>query len=808
MDHAGAIASNAGDDFHLIWAAKKCIEMLKADSKLNTMVVEGPAWEDSIQIQDQTQLLSIDLTEYYGGNSFESADSVVFSQLKYSAYNPEKEWNVSRMCSSSNNKKSNSVIRRMADTYKGFAKIHGDISKKVILKLVSNQHVSVDLLESVNECKNILLKHNYKRTADLLNQLSEEKRVIIEKLYSTTNLKSGLFIGFIKVLDLNNCGIGARDIHETEIVQQIGIWGFNNTKSSYNDLIMAIRKCMLPEGENTRINRNWIKAKLGVEEYNIFPAPDKIDPLQGKYIVKSGESDIVEAILSSTKKWICLHAIAGAGKTSFVRKLKMHLPMESVTVFYDCYGGGTFLQPYQARHKKEIAIRQICNTLASECKTELLLGSYNEDYLWWNAIKERLEQASRVVKDNNPEAVVAIIIDAADNSISASQLRHEECFLEKFLEMELPENIRIIVTARTERKSSLPYIEQAEVLPIPLFSKENSAEHLREKYVCADDNTCCEFHQLTKGNPRLQSYVLSSAALLDDVLDIIRPNGKTLDDIFKSFINSAKLQYTGMVDIGIWGYEMRSYPPLLNVLWNSDFLSSKKDNEGYHIPKHFVENFMDNGTEVLLGLENYNTEDRCSKNIILKSVVLEENRLADFVRELQIDSYAIYDYLYREEEWGEEKAFCVYSTCYDMGSFPDKSSDMKDPFAKGHFDLLNCNMCLSPSLFPEVGILSLKDLCARNNKSDKYHTYKWCEPVTESGYEKRGTYGYMVSINKEYLLSVLQKRSFDLVCKIQVEIEDEYSSYKSKQDKIKQEALWIMHKNGDIQVILLKEEKK
>ena len=29
MNHAGAIASNAGDDFHLIWAAKKIIEMLK-----------------------------------------------------------------------------------------------------------------------------------------------------------------------------------------------------------------------------------------------------------------------------------------------------------------------------------------------------------------------------------------------------------------------------------------------------------------------------------------------------------------------------------------------------------------------------------------------------------------------------------------------------------------------------------------------------------------------------------------------------------------------------------------------------------
>lgn len=41
MNHAGAIASNAGDDFHLIWAGKKVLEMLKPNSELDAVVVEN-----------------------------------------------------------------------------------------------------------------------------------------------------------------------------------------------------------------------------------------------------------------------------------------------------------------------------------------------------------------------------------------------------------------------------------------------------------------------------------------------------------------------------------------------------------------------------------------------------------------------------------------------------------------------------------------------------------------------------------------------------------------------------------------------
>lgn len=70
MNHAGAIASNAGDDFHLIWAGKKVLEMLKPNSELDAVVVEGPALKDSIMAENQSLLYSIDITNTMEGKIF------------------------------------------------------------------------------------------------------------------------------------------------------------------------------------------------------------------------------------------------------------------------------------------------------------------------------------------------------------------------------------------------------------------------------------------------------------------------------------------------------------------------------------------------------------------------------------------------------------------------------------------------------------------------------------------------------------------------------------------------------------------
>ncbi len=65
--NAGALPSNAGDDFHLLWAAQKLLNMLNHNSNLASVTVEGPAWQDSIMNDlDESKLFSIDLAGITG----------------------------------------------------------------------------------------------------------------------------------------------------------------------------------------------------------------------------------------------------------------------------------------------------------------------------------------------------------------------------------------------------------------------------------------------------------------------------------------------------------------------------------------------------------------------------------------------------------------------------------------------------------------------------------------------------------------------------------------------------------------------
>lgn len=100
-----------------------------------------------------------------------------------------------------------------------------------------------------------------------------------------------------------------------------------------------------------------------------------------------------------------------------------------------------FLQESERRHLTGVAIPQICNTLATECGTEWLIGNPTHVYEYWRQLNQRLESALFYAKQQNPDAVVAIIIDAADNAMIASDLFNEECFLKGLLRQVLPKGV-------------------------------------------------------------------------------------------------------------------------------------------------------------------------------------------------------------------------------------------------------------------------------------------------------------------------------------------------------------------------------
>lgn len=548
-NNAGAIASNAGDDFHLIWACKKILDILKPNSNLTAVSVEGPTWTDSTSISEEDALYSIDLAEYYEGTNFEKAKRVIFSQLKYSTYQMDKPWTAAALCAKSSKTKDNSIIRRLADTYGKFASKYENSIEKLTLKLVSNRKLQANFLASINDATRVLNQQKCKRTADLLKKVSPEHKDDIEMLYRTSHLSSTSFVYFLLALNFDDCGVSVRSLHRAEIIKQLGKWSIGNLHNRYNLLISDIRERMLPEHPvGIPLVKEDILAALETSSMEIFPAPLEIEDAPHIYIERDMSSEVLTCMKEMPEKVICIQATAGIGKTTFASHMKDFLPEDSVTVLYDCYGGGSFLQDCERRHLIEVAIPQICNTLAVECGTDLLLGKATAEYEYWKALNQRLADAIYYTKKQNPEAIVAIIIDAADNSMIAADFFKEKCFLNGLLRMQLPEGVCLIVTTRTERANLLPSEREMCIINLPEFEFCESTAHLRSVFEEANHHQCEDFHQLTGGNPRLQSYLLSGNKSIDDVLAQGKLSGTTVDELFKKFMRSIELNYESLLN--------------------------------------------------------------------------------------------------------------------------------------------------------------------------------------------------------------------------------------------------------------------
>src|SRR5262249_49035820 len=78
----GARESKAGDYFHVLWAIRRALQLLDPKSGLCRVVMEGLTPLDTSRSEED--FLGVDLTEYYGGDDFSTAATVITSQLKYS----------------------------------------------------------------------------------------------------------------------------------------------------------------------------------------------------------------------------------------------------------------------------------------------------------------------------------------------------------------------------------------------------------------------------------------------------------------------------------------------------------------------------------------------------------------------------------------------------------------------------------------------------------------------------------------------------------------------------------------------------
>jgi hypothetical protein len=544
----GARESNAGDDFHFWWAASRALGLIEPDAELQLLTIEGLS-----QVDDpDDEYEAVDVAEYFSGDTFDTSSAVVLSQLKYSTRQPDKPWTASRICEprtrhapSGSALSRRSVIADLAGVYSRLAagRARQDLLTKLRISLVSNQPRDSLLEESVaRAAESILLSGDVTRAA-LLKDLAEPYAQVIGKLAKAigNRLKSSEFCDFLAVLDLSRTG----SLDRATLVRSVRAGAAELTAGRGSDsavrIFELVRGEALPESSRRGIRAADVLAQFGIADRgDLYPAPTQFPPVPDPLPAPGGRA-VAEAVLAHPGGVVVAHGGAGVGKTTALQQMSAHLPPGSVVALFDCYGGGAYLNSGEERHTAHRFVLQIVNDLAQSCGTPLLLEPPTMEEDLWRRLARALSRASDAL---DPDAVLVLAVDAADNAAFAANRRGQRGFVPGVIELLLPPRVTVVLTARSHRVASLRADGASEVELLP-FDTATSTAHMRRFRPEASDDDVAEFHSRTAGNPRVQFYVLTtSAAERWDMLHLLEKCVETPEPLFAEIVASA-LQVSG-----------------------------------------------------------------------------------------------------------------------------------------------------------------------------------------------------------------------------------------------------------------------
>ena len=259
-DYRSGRGSTTGIEFQELWAVRQALRLLDAASDLTAITVDGvpasagrgPEWD------------GVDCALLFGEQNFEEADRVEIQQLKYSAANPNKNWTVSRIYTGRNRKSETSLIRRLADAFKGLEKEREGKSLDTIkISLVTNQPVSPELIKIFEKVQT--------RPPDsfTLPWIQEDPK--LDRLVDASGLSPAQFKRFAKVVDFQG-ETGSRFSMEDKMLGEIAEWADTEFRETANRLRRYIRDQRLPEEAGKLITKENVLLQFGVsDEQVLFP---------------------------------------------------------------------------------------------------------------------------------------------------------------------------------------------------------------------------------------------------------------------------------------------------------------------------------------------------------------------------------------------------------------------------------------------------------------------------------------------------------------------------------------------------------
>jgi hypothetical protein len=515
MSYVDAVRSSRdGDQFHYLWAARRCLRLLAPVGGPIAITVEGPSLEEGEGGTDVADHV-IDVGEYYGSEDIKAARLVRYLQLKHSTRRHATAWEPGELKPT------------LAAFAARFAALPRDVDRqKLTFEFISNRPVP----EAI------------RATVEALGRSDTPADVgLARKLVGYTGLSEAEARSFYARVRL--VSDEADFLQQRVLLNQEAQAFLNETDFDAPTILkefVAWKATSAGEG-NRSIRREDVLLKWGVAEENLFPAPSLIE--RPAHPVSRMQYQTVAADVTAAAHPVLIHAPAGVGKSVLSVCLGDLMPSGSVTVPYDCYGGGDYRQRGKSRHRPSDALVQVANELAAQslCNPLIPVGHAPAKALL-RSFTDRLRQAVTVIRARAPTGLLCLVFDAVDNAeMAAEEFKDGRSFAFDLLRESVPDGVRIVMLCRPERRHLLSPPGNVIQAPLEPFELVETEAHLLTRFPSASSDDAGEFHRLSSQNPRVQANALALDLPLRDILSSLGPNPTSVDDTISRQLEAALL---------------------------------------------------------------------------------------------------------------------------------------------------------------------------------------------------------------------------------------------------------------------------
>ncbi len=450
----------------------------------------------------------IDVGEYYGNTEIAQATLVRYVQLKHSTLRQQEVWQPSGL-----KKTIEGWAKRFVALGQKFPAI--PLSERLEFVFVTNRPINVTFVETLEDVR--------------AKKISRHPKVL-EKLEGYTSLSGASLALFAQTLKFE---ADQGDYWQQRNILTQDVSGYlpsNDVDAPVRLKELVTRKALSESADNPSITRMDVLRALQVNETQLFPAPCLVAQLKNT-IARTQEGTLIGSIVSAIDRPIAIRADSGVGKTIFSTQIGRQLPEGSVSIVYDCFGNGQYRSASGYRHGHRTALVQIANELSAIGLCHPLIPTSNadaSDYI--RAFIYRLGQSISILRARNREALLCIILDAADNAqMAAEEINEPRSFAYDLLREHFPEGVRLVALCRPHRLSKLNPPSNILALDLEPFSRDETRRHLRQQFPNATEHDVDEFHRLSSRNPRVQALYLARGSELPEILRLLGPNPTTVE---------------------------------------------------------------------------------------------------------------------------------------------------------------------------------------------------------------------------------------------------------------------------------------